>query len=139
MSEANKEALRRFYKEVFSKGHLDAVDELVAPNCVEHTPPPGFPDDVRAALKQFTQMLRQAFPDIHFRAEQLIAEGDMVAAFWKAEGTHQGEFMGLPATGQPISFEGLDLVRVVDGRATDHWGFDNSMLRIGGGGSTPPA
>jgi predicted ester cyclase len=88
---------------------------------------------VRQALKAFTQMLRAGIPDVRFVAEEIIAEGDLVAAYWTAQGTHVSELMGVPGTGQPVSFSGLDMIRVVDGKCTDHWGFDNSMLRLGGG------
>ena len=131
MSESNKAVLRRIYDELFSGGRLDVADDVVAADCVEHTPPPGLPsDDVRAALKEFTVAVRAAFPDVRFTAGNIVAEGDLVAANWTAEGTHLGDFMGTPPTGERVFFEGVDLVRVVDGRCTDHWGFDNSMVRI---------
>jgi steroid delta-isomerase-like uncharacterized protein len=138
MSEANKELLRRFYEEIFNQGRLDAVDELLAPDCVEHTPPPGFAtDQVHAALKQFTEMLRAGFPDVRFTADEMISEGDFVGAFWTAEGTHEGDLFGVPASGRRVAFEGLDLIRFADGKATDHWGFDNLMLRLTEGGAPP--
>lgn len=133
MSETNKTIVRRFYEDVFSKGDLDAVDELVAAGCVEHTPPPGLEStDVREALKEFTQMLRAAIPDLRVAADEVIADGNLVAAYWKAEGTHEHELMAMPGTGQRVSFAGLDLLRVVDGQCTDHWGFDNLLLQLGG-------
>jgi steroid delta-isomerase-like uncharacterized protein len=137
MSDANKQLMQRFYEEVFSKGNLDAIDELVAEDCVEHSPPPGFPmGDLRTALKQFTQMMRDAIPDVHFTVDQVIAEGDLTAAYWTAEGTFQGELFGVPPSGNRVSFAGVDLVRAVDGKATDHWGFDNMMMQLGGGPPT---
>ena len=138
MSEANKQVLRRIYAEVFSDGRLEVIDEIVAPDCVEHTPPPGFDtSDVPKALKEFTHALRAGFPDIRFTVGEMMADGDLVAAYYTVEGTHQGDLFGIPPTGRHISFDGLDMVRVADGKATDHWGFDNMMFRLTGGG--PPA
>lgn len=138
MSEANKQVLQRIYDEVFSQGNLDVVDETVARDCVEHTPPPGFDtSDVPKALKEFTQALRVGIPDIRVKVGEMLTDGDLVAAHYTVEGTHDGELFGVPATGQRISYEGLDMIRVVDGKGTDHWGFDNLMLRLTGGG--PPA
>jgi predicted ester cyclase len=138
MSEANKQVLQRVYDEVFNQGKVDVVDEVVAADCVEHTPPPGFDtSDVVKALKEFTQALRAGIPDVRFTVGEMLAEGDLVAAYYTIEGTHQGDLFGLPATGRRISAQGLDMVRIVDGKGTDHWGLDNLMLRLTGGG--PPA
>ena len=138
MSEANKQVLRRVYDELFNQGKLDVVDEVVAPNCVEHTPPPGFDTtDVPKALKEFTQALRAAIPDIRFSVGEMLAEGDLVAAYYTIEGTHQGDLFGVPPAGKAISAQGMDMIRVADGKGTDHWGFDNLMLRLTGG--APPA
>jgi predicted ester cyclase len=138
MSDSNKQVLQRIYDEVFNQGNLDVVDEVVAPDCVEHTPPPGFETgDVRKGLKQFTQALRAGIPDVRFSVEQMLASEDLVAAYYVVEGTHQGQLFGVPATGERIAFHGMDMVRVADGKGTDHWGFDNLMLRLTGG--APPA
>jgi len=135
MSDANKQVLQRVYDEVFSQGKLEVVDEVVALDCVEHTPPPGFDtSDVRKALKQFAQALRAGIPDVRFTVGQMMADGDLVAAYYTIEGTHHGDLFGAPATGKRVSAEGMDMVRVVDGKGTDHWGFDNLMLRLTGGG-----
>ena len=133
MSETNKGFIRRFYDDVFTAGNLAAVDELVSADCVEHAPLPGLTaGDTRDALKAFVTTLRTATPDVQVRAEVVIAEGDLVAAYWTAEGTHDSELMGIPATGTQVRFGGLDLVRVVDGRCTEHWGFDGLALQLGG-------
>lgn len=138
MSDENKQVAQRIYDEVFNEGKLDVIDEIVAPNCVEHTPPPGFDtSDVPKALKEFTQALRAGIPDVHFSVGQMLGEDDLVAAYYTVDGTHDGELFGVPPSGERISFEGLDMIRIVDGKGTDHWGFDNLMLRLTGG--APPA
>lgn len=141
MSEVNKAVVRRVFEEVFNQGRLDVVDEVVAADCVEHTPPwPEFPvDDVRTGLKQFAQMLRDAFPDLHITVEDMVAEGDKVAVYFTITGTHKGELMGVPASGAPVSVMGFDLIRVVDGICTDHWGVEDNLALMQQIGAIPAA
>ena len=129
MAESDKQVVRRIYEEVFSQGALGVVDEVVSADAVDHSPPPIPVDDVREGLKQFTQVLRDAFPDVRVTVNHMVAEGDLVAVYYTMEGTHQGDFMGIPATGARVSMEGFDLIRVRDGLCTEHWGVqDNAGL-----------
>src|SRR3712207_9404915 len=91
----NKALARRFMDEVYNKGNVDFVDEVVASNLVVHDPtsPEGMSSGVESA-KQFVEVYRKAFPDIQMTVEDLIAEGDKVVTRWTARGTHQGELMG---------------------------------------------
>jgi predicted ester cyclase len=74
-------------------------------------------------------MVRTAFPDFQLVPEQIIAESDFVAAFVTAAGTHRGEFLGIPATNKSISVSVSDLMRVQNGKVTEHWGVtDNAKL-----------
>jgi steroid delta-isomerase-like uncharacterized protein len=139
MSDSDKAVVRRIYDEVFSQGALDVVDEVVGPDAVDHSPPPFPVDDVREGLKQFTRLLRDAFPDVRVTVNDMVAEGDKVVVYFTVQGTHQGEFLGIPASGNRISVEGFDLIRVTDGICTEHWGvFDNGALlqQVGAG---PPS
>lgn len=92
MSETNKTILRRLLTEAFGQGNLAAVDELVADDFAEHSPPPGIPAD-KAGVKQTVQMFRKAFPDMKLTIEDMIAEGDSVAVRIAMSGTHEGELM----------------------------------------------
>ncbi len=129
MSDSDKALVRRIYDEVFSQGALDVVDEVISADAVDHSPPPFPMDDVRDGLKQFTTMLRDAFPDVRVAVNDMVAEDDKVAVYFTVEGTQQGEFMGIPASGKRVSVDGFDLIRVTDGICTEHWGvFDNGSL-----------
>ncbi len=66
-------------------------------------------------------MLRNAFPDITYTIEDLIAEGDKVVARWSAQGTHRGDFMGIPPTNKQVRFSEIEIIRVVDGKAVEEW------------------
>jgi predicted ester cyclase len=72
-------------------------------------------------LRQFVKVSRDAFPDLQFTAEDMIAEGDKVAARYTMRGTHQGEFMGVAPTGNQIEVTGIDIVRFEGGKMVEHW------------------
>jgi steroid delta-isomerase-like uncharacterized protein len=110
-----------FYDEVFRRRHLDAVDELLTDDFVEHTPAPGQATD-RQGAKAFIGEMLQAFQDINFEIENQIAEGDTVAAVVTMTGTHNADFLGVPATGRRVSVAVMDTGRVREGKFTDHWG-----------------
>jgi len=95
MSDANKATVKRFVEELFVKGNLDVLDELVADDYVDHTPPPDLPPG-KAGLEQLATMFRNAFPDLAISEEDVIAEGDKVVMRQVTTGTHQGDFWASP-------------------------------------------
>ncbi len=136
--EKNKALNRRFVEEVINQGNLDVIEELLDPGAVDHAAPPGFATG-REGAKQFAAMMRSAFPDLHLTIEDMIAEGDKVVMRSTWSGTHEGEFMGIPATGRRVTVSGIDISRVADGRMVEHWGqFDALGLMQQLGAVTPP-
>jgi steroid delta-isomerase-like uncharacterized protein len=129
-AETNKATIRRIVEEIQNGDNLALIDELLAPNFVNHTPAPGLPPD-REGIKRLLSMFRAAFPDGVMTIEDLIAEGDKVATRKTYRGTHQGQFLGLPPTGRPVSVGLIDMMRLVDGKVVEHWnvGDDLSMLQ----------
>ena len=121
MSEENKALIRRFFKEVWNEKNLDAIDELVAADQVDHDRPPGLPPG-REGAKAFIGAYLNAFPDVKITIEDMIAKGDKVVTRWNATGTHTGELMGIPATGIQISITGIDITRYSGGKSVEHWG-----------------
>jgi steroid delta-isomerase-like uncharacterized protein len=118
-AEANKALVRRFVDEVQSAGNIDALDEICSPEFVNHSAPSRVPSNCEG-VKQLTAMFRQAFPDSYFTVEDMMAEGDKVATRKTFHGTHQGEFMGIPPTGQQVSMELIDIVLIADGKVVEH-------------------
>ena len=110
-----------FYEEVFRRRHVEAIDELLTDDFVEHTPAPGQGTN-RQAAKDFIGTMLQAFPDLDFTIDQQIAEGDTVAAVATMTGTHRSDFMGVPATGRRVNVQVMDTARVRNGRFSEHWG-----------------
>jgi steroid delta-isomerase-like uncharacterized protein len=128
--EQNKALARRLVEEVINQGNIGVVDELLNPDFVEHEElPPGIPSGREAPKALFT-MLRTGFPDIKATIEHLIAEGDQVVLHMTWRGTHQGEFMGIPPTGNSISINVIDIMRVAEGKFVEHWGVIDSMAMM---------
>ena len=117
MSEENKAVVRRF-TEVFQTGDLSTLDEVLASNFVDHNP---FPEQApgREGMKQLIGMMRTTFPDMAVSTEDMIAEGDRVVSRWSATGTHKGEFMGVPATGNKVTVTGIGIDRIMDGKIVE--------------------
>jgi steroid delta-isomerase-like uncharacterized protein len=116
----NKALLRRFYEELWSQGDLEAIPELVAENFVDHHPLPGAPPG-REGLAALVTTWRTAFPDMREMVEDLIAEGDKVVGRFTMRGTHSGQFMGVPPTGQRVKMSGIDIVRIAGGKIAEFW------------------
>ena len=119
MSAENKVLLRRWFEEVWNNGRAAAIDELLAGNAVLH----GFgPQPTTAAdFKQFHTAYRNAFPDVTIQIDAMIAEGDIVAARWRAKGTHRGDGLGMAASGKAAEFNGMGFVRVTGGKIVEGW------------------
>jgi predicted ester cyclase len=120
MSSEDNKALFRRWCEVISQNRLDRVEEIVAPDEVDHALPPGIPSGLEGVKQLFT-LLHTAFPDLQIDIEDLIAEGDKVMGRVRARGTHVGEFMGIAPTGKPVSFNAVDVVRVAGGKIVERW------------------
>ena len=120
--ENNKALARRFYDEVMSNGNLDLIDELVAQDFVEHEAFPGLPTAGPEAARAALGLFAAAFPDLRVTVDDMIAEGDKVAARITMSGTHAGEFMGIPATNRSFAVQAIDIIEIRDGKATAHWG-----------------
>ena len=78
--ETNKAQFRRTLEEMFNQGNLAVADELIAPDCLNHEVPPDMNNRGPESIRQVVMMLRTAFPDLHFTIEELVAEGNTVAA-----------------------------------------------------------
>ena len=132
--------MRRLF-ELLSAGDIDGFGEHVADDFVEHEETPGFERSKVGVLKMF-RTYRLAFPDLRMEAEDVLVSGDKVVARVRATGTHQGEFMGMPATGKRVDVQLIDIIRFGDdGLAHEHWGvFDalGMMQQLGAIPAGPP-
>jgi steroid delta-isomerase-like uncharacterized protein len=118
--EVNKTQYRRTFEEVFNQGNLALVDELVAPDFLNHEVPPGMNNRGPDSTRQVVTMLRTAFPDLHFTIEDLVAEADTVAGRVTMRGTHLGPFQGIAPTGRSFEQVHMHFVRFREGLAIEH-------------------
>ena len=136
----NKAVARRFAQETWGKRDLAVVDELAAADLVVSHPI--LPEVVRGreAFKQLLAQFHAAFPDIRVTIEDAIAEGDQVVVRWTAHGTHRGDLLGIPATGKPARWTGVNVYRIVDGKVQEERGEEDALalLRQLGVSPAPP-
>ncbi|HUW03900.1 MAG TPA: ester cyclase [Acidimicrobiales bacterium] len=135
-----KAMMRRIIEEAFNQGNLDALDELIADDFVEHEDlPPEVPQG-RAAPRAMITMMRAAFPDLQVTVEDMLQDGSKVVTRSRFAGTHEGEFMGIAATGNKFDVPVIDIVEFRDDEAVAHWGvMDNAAMMEQLGVAGPPA
>jgi len=135
----NVATLRRTY-DLLNAGDVDGFGDLLADDFVEHETVPGI-EPTKEGVKDFFRMYLAAFPDLRMEPEDVLPSGDKVVARTRGTGTHQGEFMGMPATGRSIDVEIVDIMRFRDdGLVQEHWGvFDalKMMQQLGAVPETP--
>jgi steroid delta-isomerase-like uncharacterized protein len=122
MSEQNKAIARRTFEEVYSGRNPDAADELYSPDFVDRDPAAP-PEMTRGpeGVKQQAAMYKAAFPDLEMTVEDQLAEGDKAVTRWTARGTHEGELMGVPASGTRVTVTGITISRISDGKVEEEW------------------
>jgi steroid delta-isomerase-like uncharacterized protein len=118
--EENVAVVNRYLEEIWNKGNLDAVDDLLSEDYRHGTPPPGM-EPTREGFKQYVGMVKSAFPDLTLRAEDTIAEGDKVVQRNVGRGTHRGDFVDVPPTGKEVNIDGISIYQVRDGRIVKDW------------------
>lgn len=118
------EESRRLLEETFNNGDFALVDQLIAPDAVNHDPAePAHMRGLRGpeVLRRTVQMYRAAFPDVRMTVDDVIAAGDKVVLRWHSEGTHRGELEGLAPTGARGSVTGISIDKWKDGKVVESW------------------
>jgi len=119
-AEENKARVRRFVEELWHAKNYGIVDELCAPEFVAHDLPAGVPAN-REGFKKVATVIHNAFPDIRFTLEDMIAEKEKVVLRWDSTGTHKGEFMGIPVTNKKVNRSGITIYRMAGGKIVEWW------------------
>ena len=123
MSEENKALLRRWFDEVWNNGRADAIEEMFDEYGIAH----GLSDDPSNPIRgprnfrPFHTTFREAFPNMVIVIEDMIAEGDKVAARCSVRAKHEGEFLGRIASQSPVEFTGITIVRIANGKIVEAW------------------
>jgi steroid delta-isomerase-like uncharacterized protein len=124
-STEESKALALRWDEVWHHGTGDDLDAIFAADFVDHAPS----DEETHGLERFKarwRLLKDAFTDLTFAYQHLIAEGEYVVLHWIASGTHRGDYLGYPATGRRVAFHGNTIFRVVDGKFTERWTYQDT-------------
>jgi len=117
---ANKEIVRRFYKDVYVDWNMAVADAVLSPRFVSHDWPQDGPTGPRA-FRDYYSAIRSAVPDAHYVVDDLIAEGDKVVVRWRLLGTHHRAFNGIPPTGAAITLRGIAVYRLEGGKLMERW------------------
>src|SRR5690242_13545079 len=121
----NKEGSKKWV-ELANAGKFDEMGTLMDANYIEHSPAPG----QQPGLAGFIDMMKgwkAAYPDMKIETVDMIAEGDKVVTLSHMTGTQTGMFMGKPGNGKKMDVMGVDIVKIVNGKATEHWGYMEEM------------
>ena len=129
-------AMNRLYDRI-NAGDIDGFGELLAEDFVEHEELPGL-ERSKEGVKQLFHLYRAAFPDLRMEPQDVLVSGDKAVARVRATGTHQGEFLGLPATGKRVDVQLIDITRFGDdGLAHEHWGVFDALTLMQQLGAVP--
>ena len=132
--ETSKKTARRLY-ELLNDGDVVAIGDLVSADYDEHDPLPGQGTGRDGAIDRFSMIISGLAP--HFTVQDVVAEDDRVVVRWTQEGTHVGEFTGVPPTGRAFTIGGIDIYRVEDGLLHEHWHQLDQLSMLGQLGLLP--
>ena len=125
-AEESKTIVRQFWG-VWGEGNVGLVDELLAPDYVNHSPE--IPDQPEGSegVRAVVDMFRSGMSGLRVVIEDMIAEGDKVATRYTLEGTHEGELFGVPPTGRRLSIKSISVERVSEGKIREHWRITDTL------------
>jgi len=134
--EENKALIRRYMEETFNQGNIAVIEQIASSDFVYHHATGK--DLSIEAYKQMSSMTQNAFPDAHMKIDDLFAEGYKVACLWTIKCTHTGEYQGIPPTGKKITFQGINIFRIADGKIAEVWSQFNVLGMMQQLGVIPP-
>lgn len=115
---SNKEIVEEVMSEIFQKHDLSRIDEFMRDDYIQHNP--NVPQGKAGFVKYFNHKWK-AVPDSGCTVSKIVADGDIVVVYGVSTGTHSGEWLNAPATGNKISFDVVDIFRIQDGKLAEHW------------------
>jgi len=138
MSAENKAIVRRLYGEIWNDRQLEVVNEIISPSHALHdnnTPGSSIgPEHYKRTVTRFLT----GFPDLRFSIEDVVAEEEKLAVSWNFSGTHKGRYMGIPATNTKVSFDGITIHHIVNGKIMDSYVSWDALGMLQQLGMAPP-
>jgi steroid delta-isomerase-like uncharacterized protein len=127
--EENKAAVRRHVDEIWNKGNLNIIPELISPKYVAH---PLYGDEVKGTdgFMQMVTTMRTLAPDLRFTIDSMVAEGDIVAARYTATGTFTGEMPNYKPTGKKFKVNDAIFHRFEGGKQLEAWTYSDQLSRL---------
>lgn len=123
--EQNKELVTQYLERVWGQGEVSQIGEFLAPAYLDHTQNHNVEE-----VKQVIGMYRQAFPDLSFTLDELVATENSVALRYTTIGTNFGPFMRMPPTGKKVSAPAMVFYHISNGKITESWGITDSMAMM---------
>lgn len=136
--EENNTIAKKFFHEAWNNGNFAIVEELTTPETIDHSTLHGHAERGTESFRQIISMFRAGFPNIHLTINDAIYAGDKVVHRWTLTGTHNQEFMGIPATGKSVEFTGVTIVRMEEGKLAERWSNIDMLRLLQQLGAVPP-
>ena len=117
----NRELIRTYFDEVWNKGMVELLDELLTPDYINHTPSSPNPIAGPEGLKPIVLEMRKGFPDLHYEIEDLIITPHRIVARTIVSGTHIGKLWGMQPTLKKFKISQINIEYIEDGKISEHW------------------
>lgn len=138
MSKQDNIAAQQRWGEAVNSGNLEEIKKLVTPHVVDHDPAPDQGQGAEGFIRFFTAF-RKAFPDLKVAVDHMVADETSVALAYTITGTHDGELMGIPATGRKVKARGVQIGRFENGLLAERWGSSDQLGILQQIGAAPAA
>ena len=135
-AEENKAVVRRLIEKVYNEGNLDVVDELMAPDVFDHAAVPEHQHGIDG-FKHVIEWVRDISPDVHYKIDDIIAEGDKAGVRMTQSGTDTGTVRGIPPTDKRFSVDYVHWFRLADGKVAELWAVRDDLTRLQQPGLVP--
>jgi predicted ester cyclase len=127
--EDNKNLIRKYIEEVINTGNVDEIEKFISSDYTEIHEGKRYVVGIQGA-REHVIGVRQTYPDLTLTIDQQIAEGDWVATCITARGTHKGTWLGIKPTGRKVTYTGVNIEKVENGKITEHGGAANLLFQL---------
>lgn len=127
---SDEQLIKRYFEEVWNKGKLEVLDEIIAPDYINNSPGMANPVPGPEGLKPIVAGIRQAFPDLKYVIENMVVSDAQVAVHTTMHGTHKGDFFGLAPTHKGIKVSQMQIERIANNKIVEHWRVTDELTML---------